>query len=145
MPDPIIRPAHIPDAQWSRLETLITLMNRDGTARSEPMREIFARLGDRWSMLLLQILRAGPLRSATLRRLTGQLSAEGRISQRIFTLQLRLLEQNGLIIRTVTPTVPVSVDYSLSPLGHSLLDEVDHVMNWIRANKDAFPPPADPA
>ena len=134
MPDHTLREDQFPPQQWARLNVLIGQMDHDGVARKEPMREIFARLGDRWSMLLLQILRTGPMRSATLRRVTGQLSAEGRISQRIFTLQLRLLEQDGLIVRTVTPTVPISVDYTLSPLGEGLLQEVDGVMNWIRAH-----------
>ena len=119
---------------------LIGQMQHDGVARKEPMREIFARLGDRWSMLLLLILRTGPMRSAPLRRVTGQLSAEGKISQRIFTLQLRLLENDGLIIRTVTPTVPISVDYALSPLGEGLLNEVDAVMNWVRAHLPEIQP-----
>lgn len=118
--------------QQARLTVLIAQMARDGTARNEPMREIFARLGDRWSMLLLQILRTGPMRSATLRRVTGRLSAEGKISQRIFTLQMRMLEADGLVTRQVTPTVPISVGYALSPLGADLLDQVDHVMTWIR-------------
>jgi len=114
-------------------------MRHDGTQRTDPMREIFARLGDRWSMLLLQILRAGPMRSGLLRRVTGQLSAEGRLSQRIFTLQMRTLENDGLVRRTVIPTNPISVDYALTPMGESLLAEVDHVMAWIRCNIPRFP------
>ena len=74
------------------------------------------------------------MRSATLRRVTGRLSAEGKISQRIFTLQMRMLEADGLVARHVTPTVPISVDYALTPLGADLLDQVDHVMGWIRAH-----------
>ncbi|MFT4077602.1 MAG: helix-turn-helix domain-containing protein [Asticcacaulis sp.] len=132
MTDPILEGIDLPPDQNARLHGLIAQMRHDGTERSEPMREIFARLGDRWSMLLLQILRTGPMRSAALRRVTGRLSAEGRISQRIFTLQMRLLEADGLVIRHVTPTVPISVDYALSPLGAGLLNEVDHVMDWIR-------------
>ncbi len=140
MPASHLKESQFPPEQWARLSVLIGQMQHDGVARKEPMREIFARLGDRWSMLLLQILRTGPMRSATLRRVTGQLSAEGKISQRIFTLQLRLLEQDGLIVRTVTPTVPISVDYALSPLGEGLLTEVDGVMNWIRAHLPEIQP-----
>lgn len=140
MPASYLKESQFPPEQWALLSVLIGQMQHDGVARKEPMREIFARLGDRWSMLLLQILRTGPMRSATLRRVTGQLSAEGKISQRIFTLQLRLLEQDGLIVRTVTPTVPISVDYALSPLGEGLLTEVDGVMNWIRAHLPEIQP-----
>ncbi len=123
-----------PAEQSARLAVLIGQMQHDGIARTDPMREIFARLGDRWSMLLLQVLRTGSMRSATLRRVTGRLSAEGKISQRIFTLQMRMLEADGLVARHVTPTVPISVDYALTPLGADLLDQVDHVMGWIRAH-----------
>jgi len=136
MPETPQKPPHMPKDQWDQLEHLMAQMRHDGTDRKDPMREIFARLGDRWSMLLLQILRTGPMRSGMLRRLTGDLSAEGRISQRILTLQLRLLEQDGPIVRTEIPTVPVSVDYALSPLGQSLLVEVDHVMTWIRRHRN---------
>lgn len=129
----------LPAAQTANLTRLAAHMRQDGHTRSDPMREIFARLGDRWSMLLLQVLRSGPMRSAVLRRVTGQLSAEGRLSQRIFTLQMRQLEQDGLVSRTVTPTVPISVDYALTPLGEGLLVEVDSVMAWIRHNIPQFP------
>ncbi len=131
-------PSQFPPQQWARLSALMEHMRHDGTERSQPMREVFARLGDRWSMLLLQILRSGPMRSGVLRRVTGRLSAEGKLSQRIFTLQMRALEHDGLVTRTVIPTNPISVDYALSPLGESLLVEVDRVMDWVRAHLDDF-------
>jgi DNA-binding HxlR family transcriptional regulator len=130
---------NLPLAQTEDLHRLAAHMRQDGHTRTDPMREIFARLGDRWSMLLLQVLRTGPMRSAVLRRVTGQLSAEGRLSQRIFTLQMRHLEHDGLVNRTVTPTVPISVDYALTSLGEGLLVEVDTVMVWIRHNIPQFP------
>jgi DNA-binding HxlR family transcriptional regulator len=136
---PPLDPSQFPPEQWARLSALIDHMRHDGTQRTDPMREIFARLGDRWSMLLLQILRSGPMRSGLLRRVTGRLSAEGKLSQRIFTLQMRTLENDGLVRRTVIPTNPISVDYALTPLGASLLDEVDRVMAWIRGNIPRFP------
>jgi len=138
MPMNALDPQQFEPEQWARLEGLRAQMQRDGIARKAPMREIFARLGDRWCMLLLQILRTGPMRSAQLRRVTSALSAEGEISQRIFTLQIRLLEEDGLIMRTITPTVPPRVDYALSSLGISLLESADHVMNWVRHNREAL-------
>jgi DNA-binding HxlR family transcriptional regulator len=125
---------NIPLTQVDSLTRLAAHMHEDGHTRTDPMREIFARLGDRWSMLLMQVLRTGPMRSAVLRRITGQLSAEGKLSQRIFTLQIRQLEHDGLVSRTVTQTVPISVDYALTDLGHDLMAQIDPVMIWIRQN-----------
>lgn len=104
--------------------------------RDDPVREVMARLGDRWSTLLLLILRAGPFRHATLRRLVNAISAEGAISQRVLTLRLRALERDGLVRRTITPTVPPQVDYALSPLGAELTEKVDGLLQWIEG-KDA--------
>jgi DNA-binding HxlR family transcriptional regulator len=135
----MLDPDQFPPEQWARLSGLIGQMLEHGRQRSDPMREIFARLGDRWSMLLLLILRTGPMRSGLLRRVTGRLSHEGKLSQRIFTLQMRMLEHDGLVSRTVIPTNPISVDYALTPLGEGLLDEVERVMAWIRGNIRQFP------
>lgn len=111
---------------------------RNGGDRSDPMREVFARVGDRWSLLLLLILRGGTFRHATLRRLVGVLSWEGAISQRMLTLRLRSLERDGLIGRTITPTVPPRVDYAITPLGEGLLTEVERLMDWVRAHNAAI-------
>ena len=113
---------------------LIESMAIDGCQKDDPIREIPARLGDKWSSLLLLLLRAGPFRHATLRKLTGILGADRKISQRIFTLRLRSLERDGLIVRTVSPTVPPRVEYSLSPLGESLVAQQEVLMNWVRAH-----------
>ena len=107
-------------------------MQRYGRDRSDPMREIPARIGDRWSLLLLLLLRIGSFRHATLKRLVAATSAEGEISQRMLTLRLRTLERDGLIDRKVTPSVPPRVDYSITALGLSLLDRVEALMDWVR-------------
>ena len=117
-----------------QLMQLIDSMAADGCEKDDPIREIMARLGDKWCNLLLLLLRAGPFRHATLRKLTGILGAERKISQRIFTLRLRSLERDGLIVRTVTPTIPPRVDYALSELGQSLVAQQDSLMNWVRAH-----------
>jgi len=79
------------------------------------LNEILARVGDRWTMLVIGHLSRGPLRFNELRR-----AADG-ITQRMLTLTLRALERDGLVARTQYPTVPPAVDYALTDRGHSLL------------------------
>lgn len=114
------------------LAALAEAMARDGNQRDDPMREIFARLGDRWSMLILLVLRTGTYRHAALKRLIGELGAEGGISQRMLTLRLRGLERDGLVRQTQLPSKAPHVEYDLTPLGHELLVQVDALMEWIR-------------
>src|SRR5580700_3772790 len=76
--------------------------------------EILARIGDKWTVLVVSTLGNGPMRFNELRR------ALGSISQRMLTLTLRALERDGLVTRTVFPTIPPRVDYALTKLGHSL-------------------------
>ena len=120
------------------LDGLIDSMARDGTHRDGPQREIWARLGDKWSMLILLLLRAGKFRHSELQKLIVVLSAEGSISQRMLTLRLRALERDGLLLRQALATQPPGVEYALTALGAGLLHEVDSLMNWIRANRAAI-------
>jgi DNA-binding HxlR family transcriptional regulator len=115
-----------------RLQAMVRNMARDGTRREDPMRELFARIGDKWSMLLLHLLRTGNYRHAVLRRLVSAVGNEGRISQRMLTLRLRALERDGLIGRHIVPGHPPGVEYALSELGRLLLEQLDGVMQWIR-------------
>jgi DNA-binding HxlR family transcriptional regulator len=114
------------------LAALAEAMARDGKQRDDPMREVFARLGDRWSMLILLVLRTGTYRHAALKRVIGALGAEGKISQRMLTLRLRGLERDGLVRQTQLPSKAPHVEYDLTPLGHELLVQVDRLMEWIR-------------
>lgn len=118
------------------LSSLIRHMAADGHRRDDPIREIFARLGDKWSMLLLLLLRAGTFRHAVLQRLASEIGADQGISQRMLTLRLRSLERNGLVERTVTPTVPPRVDYSLTTLGHGLVTQAETLIGWVRTHAD---------
>src|SRR4051794_27719365 len=79
---------------------------------------VLARIGDKWSVLIVSRLGNGPMRFNELKRDIGG------ISQRMLTLTLRGLERDGLITRTVFPTIPPRVDYALTPLGCSLLEPV---------------------
>jgi DNA-binding HxlR family transcriptional regulator len=80
--------------------------------------DVLARIGDKWSVLVVSRLGDGPVRFNELRR------SIGGISQRMLTLTLRGLERDGLITRTVFPTVPPRVDYALTALGRDLLNPV---------------------
>src|SRR5215813_2713499 len=90
--------------------------------------EVLERVGDKWSVLVVVMLGDGPRRFNELRR------AIATISQRMLTLTLRGLERDGLVTRTVFPTIPPRVDYDLTELGRSLLKPVDALGRWARQN-----------
>ena len=94
------------------------------------MREVLNRVGDKWSVLVVGLLGEGAKRFSDLRR-----SIEG-ISQRMLTLTLRGLERDGLVKRTVFPTVPPSVEYGLTPLGRTLLEPVRTLAAWAQKNRE---------
>ena len=99
--------------------------------QSEGCREVsrlLARVGDKWSVLIVMLLADGPRRFNEMKRLI-----EG-ISQRMLTLTLRGLERDGLVRRTVYPTIPPRVDYELTELGHSLREPVMALGRWAQAN-----------
>src|SRR6266487_3606077 len=94
--------------------------------------EVLARVGDKWTVLVVSRLGDGPKRFNELRRSLGS------ISQRMLTLTLRGLERDGLITRTVFPSIPPRVDYELTKLGHSLLAPVSRLGMWARKNRTAI-------
>jgi DNA-binding HxlR family transcriptional regulator len=85
---------------------------------------ILGRIGDKWSVLIIQRLGEGPRRFNEIKRIIGG------ISQRMLTLTLRNLERDGLVSRKVTPTVPPRVDYALTDLGRDLLIPVSALGQW---------------
>jgi DNA-binding HxlR family transcriptional regulator len=93
---------------------------------------VLARVGDKWSVLIVSRLGNGPMRFNELKRDVGG------ISQRMLTLTLRGLERDGLITRTVFPTVPPRVDYELTALGRSLLVPVSALGEWARKNMSSI-------
>jgi len=96
--------------------------------------ETLARIGDKWTVLVVEQLcrTRGPVRFNEIRR-----SIDG-ISQRMLTLTLRSLERDGLVTRTVHPTIPPRVDYELTELGHSLRTPLVAIADWARANLAAI-------
>ncbi len=90
---------------------------------------VLARVGDKWSVLIVTRLGRRAMRFSEIRReIAG-------ISQRMLTLTLRGLERDGLITRTVFPTIPPRVDYELTALGRSLLEPVTALADWAIRNQ----------
>src|SRR6476659_4124797 len=94
--------------------------------------DVLSRVGDKWTILVVGELGNGPRRFNEVRR------ALGSISQRMLTLTLRGLERDGLVTRTVFPTIPPRVDYELTKLGRSLLTPVSGLGTWARQNQAAI-------
>lgn len=96
-----------------------------------PTRMVLDRLADKWALLVLDRLQNGPVRFNHLRR-----DIRG-LTQKVLSQTLKRLERDGLIERTVHPTVPVSVDYALTPLGRTLTETVAAFAHWAEHNMDA--------
>jgi DNA-binding HxlR family transcriptional regulator len=126
-----------PDLQ-AGVAALAAEMRQHGQGRHDPVREVAAMLGDRWTTLLLLVLGTGSWRHAALRRTVGQLSAEGSISQRVLTLKLRALERNGFVARTTSGDVPPRVSYRLTPLGLGLAGQARRQIDWVIAHRGAI-------
>lgn len=91
---------------------------------------ILQRVGDKWTVLVVILLGDGSLRFSELRKKIGN------ISQRMLTFTLRGLERDGMVTRTVTPTVPPRVDYELTALGKSLLVPLFGLGDWAHTHAD---------
>lgn len=96
-----------------------------------PTRAVLDRLADKWALLILDRLRHGTTRFNALKR-----DVAG-VSQKVLSQTLKSLERDGLISRKVTPTVPVTVEYALTPLGETLTEAVAKFAHWAEANMDA--------
>ena len=122
--------------------TAVTNRGSDDVAELEPcgendhpdcgVRDVLDRLGDKWSVLVIVELVSGPRRFREL-----QQAVEG-ISQRMLTLTVRRLERDGLVLRTVYPTVPVRVDYRLTSMGADLTHLVKALVDWSSVHRDAM-------
>ena len=106
---------------------MLTLSHHDETACQE-VSDVLSRVGDKWTVLVVELLSDGPMRFNQLRR------SIGNISQKMLTTTLRALERDGLVIRTVYPTVPPRVDYELTELGRELRVPVQALAGWARQN-----------
>ncbi|MGL3607001.1 winged helix-turn-helix transcriptional regulator [Rhizobium sp. G187] len=99
-------------------------------AKCTTVSEMLARLGDKWTVLVIMMLDDGPQRFSDLKRMVVG------VSQRMLTLTLRALERDGIVERTVYPTVPPRVEYALTDLGRSFSVPVKALGGWVFANHD---------
>ena len=119
-------------AQSARRHTEVTKAHPGDHERCVAVREVLNLVGDKWSVLVVGVHGNGPLRFSEIKR-----TIEG-ISQRMLTLTLRGLERDGLLTRTVTPTIPPRVDYELTKLGRTLLDPVLALARWAERHRAAI-------
>src|ERR1700687_5660580 len=91
--------------------------------------DILARAGDKWTILVLMAISDRRMRCGELHR------AINGIAQRMLTVTLRNLERDGILIRTVYPTIPPRVEYELSDRGRSLKVALAPIGNWVRENQ----------
>lgn len=126
----------------SATNTDVTLQVTEEAALLEPcgqddhpdcgIRDVLDRVGDKWSVLVVVELASGPRRFRELQR------AIDGISQRMLTLTVRRLERDGLVLRTVYPTVPAQVDYRLTATGTSLTHLVKALADWSLAHRSSI-------
>lgn len=112
------------------------VMNTGRKARYQeicPVRDVLDYVGDKWSMLIvLQLGKQSPLRFGELK------TAVTGISQKMLTITLRQLEHDGFVQRVYFPEVPPRVEYSITPLGKSLMEVLNVMVKWADANSDAI-------
>lgn len=105
---------------------------RDGHANCKTLGRVLDRIGDKWTIMVVGALSKGPTRfNALLRSIDG-------VSHRMLTLTLRGLEQDGLVKRTVYPTVPPKVEYQLTEVGRSLIEPLWGLFSWAESNLPAI-------
>ena len=107
---------------------MTTLLHDPASQDCRAISSVLARVGDKWTVLIVVLLGDGPMRFNEIRRMVGG------ISQRMLTFTLRGLERDGLVTRTVFPTTPQRVDYELTRLGSTLRKAVDPLSSWARAH-----------
>jgi DNA-binding HxlR family transcriptional regulator len=104
----------------------VTMVRHLPSEECPKISQVLARIGEKWSVLIIIMLAQRPHRFSELKR------AIGGVSQRMLTLSLRGLERDGLVKRTVFPVVPPRVEYELTPLGKSLHAPVSALGDWAR-------------
>jgi len=104
----------------------------EAAANCKALGRILDRIGDKWTVLVVEVLTHGPLRFNALQR------AVPGISHRMLTLTLRGLERDGLVERTAFPTIPPRVDYALTEAGHSLKAPLQTLVSWARSRQEGI-------
>ena len=101
----------------------------DDTEGCRMVADVLSRIGDKWTVYVVRLLSDGTMRFNEIKR------AIPAISQRMLTLTLRGLERDGLVVRTVYPTIPPRVDYELTDLGRTLIATLRELGDWALANR----------
>jgi len=111
----------------------------DVYAAACPTRQLLDRIADKWTVLLLTTLDGGPMRFNALKR-----HVEG-VSQKMLSQTLKQMERDGLVSRAVEATVPVTVSYAITPLGETLVEALQSIIDWaeirmpaVDAARDAY-------
>lgn len=93
---------------------------------------ILDRIGDKWTVMVVGLLSHGPMRFNQIQRTIGG------VSHRMLTLTLRGLERDGLVTRTVYPTIPPKVEYALTPIGVSLIAPLRGLSDWVNVHRTSI-------
>ena len=104
--------------------------HQEETSQCQKIGRMLAQISDKWTMLVVRTLGPGPKRFNALKREIGD------ISQKMLSSTLRDLEKHGFVSRTVTPSIPVQVEYALTELGRDFLKPVGNLANWVLSNSE---------
>ncbi len=121
-------PSITSETQSSQTQGTVDVLHAAANCRA--VADVLARIGDKWTVYIVKLLSGGPMRFNEIRR---QVPA---ISQRMLSLTLRGLERDGLVKRTVTPSIPPRVDYELTRMGVTLIEPLKAVASWAIDNRD---------
>jgi len=110
------------------VDSRTTTRDAAGTEVCGAIADMLARVGDKWSLLIVKTLGGGPVRFNELRRRIGG------ISQKMLSSTLKVLERDGLVNRSVIASVPPQVEYALTELGLDLLQPVSALAEWTSTN-----------
>src|ERR1700723_304614 len=125
----MLKPEHI-KVPVSKVPVLPPNAHLDSDCRG--VASVLARVGDKWTVFVIMLLGDGPRRFNEIKRMIGG------ISQRMLTLTLRGLERDGLVSRTVFPTIPPRVDYELTDLGRSLWPPIAALGEWAITHQEVI-------
>lgn len=118
------------DSRPSQVKTLVP--DEETQAECRAMAQVLDRVGDKWTVMVVGVLSGGPQRFNTILRTIGG------VSHRMLTLTLRGLERDGLVTRTIYPTIPPKVEYELTEMGSSLIGPLRTLSAWGRTNRPAI-------
>lgn len=100
-----------------------------------PIRNILARISDKWSLLVIYTLNKSEKESVRFKELQREVPD---ISQKMLTVTLRTLEEDGYVTRTIYPEVPPRVEYALTKRAKSLLPHINTLIKWALENMNAI-------